>query len=629
MQSAVPGPGAGRSSPHSMAGPPRTWRPSFGGRLAVGFFSALNAVVPWHRLPKLIGAFNLHALRLSLREKNLHHPTRDGQQGSRASGPPPLHSLMFRTPVGEFNDLRCPMMGAAQTRFGRNFPLEEVHPEPEARLREPSPRKVSQQLLARTEFKPARTLNLLAAAWIQFQIHDWFNHGDNEIDQPFAIPLDPDDPWHERPMKIRRTRRDRTRTEDEERAGLPPAYINMASHWWDASAIYGSDADTTGKLRSHQGGKLQTEKRLLPVDATTQIVSTGFSTNWWVGLEMLHTLFAMEHNAICDRLQLEFSNWNDEQLFQTTRLINAALMAKIHTVEWTPAILGHPTLQFGMRANWWGIAGERLTKLIGRIGRGEVFSGIPGSPHDHQDVPFSLTEEFVSVYRMHSLLPDEIAFRRLATGEVVKTLKMEEVLRERSHAVIGGDLTIIDALYSFGIAHPGALTLHNFPNFLRRLDVPADASGGPAEIVDLGAIDVLRDRERAVPRYNRFRQLLRLKPAGSFEELTDNAEWARELRAVYGHVDRVDLLVGSLAETPPKGFGFSETAFRIFILMASRRIKSDRFFTEDYSSRLYSQIGLNWISQNDMSSVLLRHYPELKPALWRSANAFAPWRTVH
>ena len=266
-------------------------------------------------------------------------------------------------------------------------------------------------------------------------------------------------------------------------------------------------------------------------------------------------------------------------------------MAKIHTVEWTPAILGHPTLQFGMRANWWGIAGERLTKLIGRIGRGEVFSGIPGSPQDHQDVPFSLTEEFCRSTACTLLLPDEIAFRRLATGEVVKTLKMEEVLRERSHAVIGGELTIIDTLYSFGIAHPGALTLHNFPNFLRRLDVPADASGGPAEIVDLGAIDVLRDRERAVPRYNRFRQLLRLKPAGSFEELTDNAEWARELRAVYGHVDRADLLVGSLAETPPKGFGFGETAFRIFILMASRRIKSDRFFTEDYSSRLNPRSG--------------------------------------
>jgi hypothetical protein len=120
--------------------------------------------------------------------------------------------------------------------------------------------------------------------------------------------------------------------------------------------------------------------------------------------------------------------------------------------------------------------------------------------------------------------------------------------------------------------------------------VPPDASGGPAEIVDLGAIDVFRDRERGVPRYNRFRKLLRLKPAGSFEELTDNPERARELRAVYGHVDRVDLLVGSLAETPPKGFGFGETAFRIFILMASRRIKSDRFFTDNFGPRLYSQI---------------------------------------
>jgi hypothetical protein len=96
---------------------------------------------------------------------------------------------------------------------------------------------------------------------------------------------------------------------------------------------------------------------------------------------------------------------------------------------------------------------------------------------------------------------------------------MEQVLRENSHAVIGDDLSIVDALYSFGVAHPGALTLHNFPNFLRRLDVPPDdASGGPAETVDLGAIDVLRDRERGVPRYNRFRKLLRLKPAGSFEE---------------------------------------------------------------------------------------------------------------
>jgi len=30
--------------------------------------------------------------------------------------------------------------------------------------------------------------------------------------------------------------------------------------------------------------------------------------------------------------------------------------------------------------------------------------------------------------------------------------------------------------------------------------------------------------------------------------------------------------------------GFSDTAFRVFILMASRRLKSDRFFTRDYNA---------------------------------------------
>ena len=143
---------------------------------------------------------------------------------------------------------------------------------------------------------------------------------------------------------------------------------------------------------------------------------------------------------------------------------------------------------------------------------------------------------------------------------------MEAVLREKSHAVISEDLLSCDVLYSMGIAHPGALTLHNFPNFLRTLACTSRRFGRTTEIVDLGAIDVLRDRERGVPRYNQFRRLLRLKPGKSFEEMTDNAEWARELREIYKNdVESVDLLVGTLAETPPKGFGISETAFRIFL----------------------------------------------------------------
>ena len=63
---------------------------------------------------------------------------------------------------------------------------------------------------------------------------------------------------------------------------------------------------------------------------------------FWVGLAMLHTLFTLEHNAICDRLRAEYPTWSDDELFEHARLVNAALLAKIHTVEWTPAIIDHP-----------------------------------------------------------------------------------------------------------------------------------------------------------------------------------------------------------------------------------------------------------------------------------------------
>ena len=54
------------------------------------------------------------------------------------------------------------------------------------------------------------------------------------------------------------------------------------------------------------------------------------------------------------------------------------------------------------------------------------------------------------------------------------------------------------------------------------------------------------------------------------------------------------------AEPKPKGFGFSDTAFRMFILMASRRLKSDRFFTDDYRPEVYTKAGIDWVESNSM-----------------------------
>jgi hypothetical protein len=180
-----------------------------------------------------------------------------------------------------------------------------------------------------------------------------------------------------------------------------------------------------------------------------------------------------------------------------------------------------------------------------------------------------------------------------------------------------------DLYYSFGIAHPGALTLHNFPRHLQNL------TRDDGERLDLAAVDIFRDRERGVPRYNQFRRLLHKEPVKSFDELTDNPAWRKQIKEVYGgDLEKVDLMTGLYAEPLPEGFGFSETAFRVFVLMASRRLKSDRFFTDDWRPEIYTPFGLDYVGKNSMVTVLRRHYPQLGPALEGAENAFKPWKKV-
>ena len=588
-------------------------------------FERVNRLVPWHKLPPIVGTFNLAAYRRVLRKENLYDTSLQAPDAPVDVPDFEARFLVSRTSDGSYNDLESPEMGSAMTRFGRNVPLSEAYPEPEPALLHPSPRDVSERLLKREEFVPATSLNLLAAAWIQFQVHDWFDHKvDQQPGREFEIPVPPGDSWPEPVMRVRRTAADPTRTPDE--AALPPTYVNQNSHWWDASQIYGSDQQTTDKLRSLEDGKLTVdESGLLPTVDGKPI--TGFSNNWWVGLALMHNLFTREHNAICDMLRREHPSWPDQQLFDVARLINTALMAKIHTVEWTPAILGHPALSIGMNANWYGLQTAGLQRAFGRLTRNEAISGIPGSPQSHDGVPFSLTEEFVAVYRMHPLIPDDISFYKVTTGEHIKTLQIADTAFNKAGGVIDGT-TFEDAFYSFGIAHPGAITLHNYPEFLRHLTVPADAPAA-GQPLDVAAIDILRDRERGVPRYNRFRELLKRGRVRSFDEITPNQQWARELREVYeGDVDRVDTMVGMFAEPVPAGFGFSDTATRIFIPMASRRLKSDRFFTSDWKPEIYTNEGMEWITRNGMTSVLLRHNRSLAPALSDAKNPFAPWKRL-
>jgi Animal haem peroxidase len=601
-------------------------------------YRVINIFVRWDRLPTLIGAFNIAAFRDRLRAHNLHHTG----YGVDSAGEWKPGYERWRSADGSYNCLAHPRMGMARTRFGRNVPLTEAVPETDEALLEPSPRVISRELLARREFIAAPTLNLLAAAWIQFEIHNWFSHGPPQSGNEFKVPLPRGDDWPQKErfdgcMHIQRTAHDKS--EREPWLGAAPTFRNFNSHWWDAGQLYGHDHATQMKIRSRRDGKIRFvrdgDREMLPEDPDSKGVDfTGFNDNWWIGLAVLHNLFALEHNAICDALKSAYPEWNDEELFQHARLINGALIAKIHTVEWTPGILRHPVLQFAMAAQWSGAPQRWLHLLLGEDN--EVSRGIPGSATDQHSAPYAMTEEFTAVYRMHPLLPDTVRIHALKVkGDKPKALKGSKPITLNFVDVQGPvtrglmkDHGFANVLYSLGIQNPGALRIRNYPNFLRQFKKAKRRNEADIPLMDMAAVDIMRDRERGVPRYNRFRELLGKKRVTSFEEITSSPDIADKMREIYKDVDRVDLLVGLMAEDLPEGFGFSDTAFRAFIVMASRRLKSDRFFTDDFRPEIYTELGMDWIHNNSMKSVLLRHFPELGQALEGINNSFSPWNIV-
>jgi hypothetical protein len=480
--------------------------------------------------------------------------------------------------------------------------------------------------------------------------------------------------------------------------------------------------------------------------------SAAFPDNWSIGLSFLHNLFAREHNAFVDEFRKETmqkpnadsglrnpSNPTHEirnkdvtadELFEVARLVIAAEIAKIHTTEWTPQLLYDEPLYKGMNGNWNGLLGKGdpdVSKALSDIvvhdfGKSKdvakasqwysVFASGPGIfglgskvPHynvanpddtnggiNHFGSPVNFPEEFVTVYRLHAMVPDLIEYRDLAKDPNQIAQKVAVINTFEGKAT--------DAMHSGGLANwglsmgrqrLGLLTLHNIPQFIQNIMLPRLDS--PTKQLDVAALDIIRDRERGVPRFNEFRRQYGLRQLTSFDDFTDKSlpadsparqqqeMSARQLRQVYGthvcdaskvitdaqvnddgtpindclghpsgtvvdNIEDVDTVVGWLAENVrPHGFAISETQFVVFILNASRRLFSDRFFTSSFRPEFYTRLGVDWVNHNGpgpeqmekgmpnghkqpvspLKRVLLRNIPELAPELQNVVNVFDPW----
>ena len=369
-------------------------------------------------------------------------------------------------------------------------------------------------------------------------------------------------------MRVKATSPDRTRTW---KSGLPPTYVNTVTHWWDGSQIYGSTEERNRELRAGEGGRMMVEDGRLPNETKADLDGvdlTGFSDNYWIGLSLLHTLFVKEHNAICDHLAGHYPSWDDEQLFLTARLVNSALMAKIHTVEWTPGILANPVLERAMHSNWYGLLPTWVRDRFGHLGT-EMIGGIVGSKQAHHAAPYSITEEFVSVYRLHPLLPDDYEIRDHRNGELIAETDFDPLQGHGMPAVHGR----ARAVRTSTTRSASRIRARSRSTTIRGRSTSTCASTATASTS--GRIDVLRDRERGVRRYNDFREALRKRARREVRgpHRQPRVGRARSRSSTTATSTRWTSRSGLLAEPLPPGFGFSDTAFRIFILMASRRLR--------------------------------------------------------
>lgn len=183
----------------------------------------------------------------------------------------------------------------------------------------------------------------------------------------------------------------------------------------------------------------------------------------------------------------------------------------------------------------------------------------------------------------------------------------------------------------------GQIAAHNNPNFMRNLDIRGNNE-------DLSAIDILRSREKHLPRYNEYLRQMHMPPVKSFEELLPvmpdpnnpkiadkNKDLRDELKKGYNNdIEKLDTVVGSLAEWPgrtPATMAFSGSTVLEFILMASRRVQSDRFYTTDFRREIYTPEGIDRVrGLSGMREIVERNAPNLK-SLQNRDSAFHPLGT--
>uniref|UniRef100_A0A3Q2ID79 Prostaglandin G/H synthase 1 n=1 Tax=Equus caballus TaxID=9796 RepID=A0A3Q2ID79_HORSE len=310
---------------------------------------------------------------------------------------------------------------------------------------------------------------------------------------------------------------------------MGPGFTKALGHGVDLGHIYGDNLERQYHLRLFKDGKLKYQMlngemypptveqapvlmhypRGIPPQNQMAVGQEVFGL--LPGLMLYATLWLREHNRVCDLLKTEHPTWDDEQLFQTARLILIGETIKIVIEEYVQQLSGYflqlkfdPELLFGV----------------------------------HFQYRNRIAMEFNHLYHWHPLMPDSF---RVGSQEY----SYKQFLFNTSMLVDYGVEALVDA-------------------FSRQI---AGRIGGGRNLdhhVLHVAVDVIKEsRELRLQPFNEYRKRFGMKPYASFQELTGEKEMAAELEELYGDIDALEFYPGLLLEKCHPNSIFGESMIEI------------------------------------------------------------------
>jgi prostaglandin-endoperoxide synthase 2 len=382
----------------------------------------------------------------------------------------------------------------------------------------------------------------------------------------------------------------RTQREDPAR-GIPRDTLrNESSHQVDLVQLYGLDEKMTDALRLHHGGRMKSQQingeewpehlcdergeikpefdalippfrfEKIPVDKRRHVFAMGSDTRN-LGFATFSVLFLREHNRVARELEKAYGDWDDDRIFETTRMILILELMKIVVVEYINHITPfHPRF----------------------IVRPQSFRKEPWQRPNWMGAEFNL------LYRWHSLVP-------------------------ATYALPAGELNIEDSLLATPLLTESGLG----PSMIAMSDQPAGRLGlfNTDEFLVKNAErpTVEQARFAELASYNDYREYYRLPRVKAFEQLSPSSEVQDRLKALYGEVDNVEFYVGLLAEEAgPNGVLGPLLTFMVALDAFSQILTNPLLGEQLYDkSEVFSDVGLKIIGDTErIADIVERNVPE-------------------